>query len=106
MPEAKLAREAELCYGLLALPTDYDCWRPHAPGMEREALLSEIIGNLNAVTANGIELLKVAVPALAQRLNEPCSCQDALAMAIWSDKSKVDPQRVERLGCLVERYFA
>ena len=32
MPEAKLAREAEMCYALVALPTDYDCWRPHEPG--------------------------------------------------------------------------
>jgi 5'-methylthioadenosine phosphorylase len=105
MPEAKLAREAEICYALIALPTDYDCWRPHDPGKTREALLGEIIGNLQAVTAHAIALLAAALPAVAAKLDEPCSCRDALAMAIWSDKSKVAPAVVERLKPIVGRYF-
>jgi 5'-methylthioadenosine phosphorylase len=105
MPEAKLAREAELCYALLALPTDYDCWRPHEPGMDREALLTEIIGNLQAVTGHAITLLERAIPALARQLDLPCNCQDALALGIWSDKKQVAPAEVDRLKTLVGRYF-
>lgn len=105
MPEAKLAREAEISYALVALPTDYDCWRPHEPGKDRKALLEEIIGNLKAVTDNGIKLLRAAVPVLAERLGESWPCADALALAIWSDKSKVDRQVVKKLELLVGRYF-
>lgn len=105
MPEAKLAREAEISYALIALPTDYDCWRPHDPGKDRQALLSEIIGNLNAVTSHAITLLRAAVPMLARRLDERWPFEDALALAIWSDKAKVDASVVERLRPIVGRYF-
>jgi 5'-methylthioadenosine phosphorylase len=105
MPEAKLAREAEISYALIGLPTDYDCWRPHDPTKDKLALLHEIIGNLKEATAAGIELLRVAVPMLAERLDEPCPCQNALELGIWSDKSKVDPAVVQRLGPIVSRYF-
>lgn len=105
MPEAKLAREAEMCYALIGLPTDYDCWRPHESDKDREALLAEIIGNLQAVTANAIELLRTALPEVAASVDRPCACRDALALAIWSDKSRVDPDDVAHLGSLVSRYF-
>ena len=106
MPEARLAREAEMCYALLALPTDYDCWRPHDPAKDRRALLEEILGHLQAVTANGLALLRAALPKVAARLDEPCPCREALAMAVWSDKSAVAPETVRRLGPLIGRLFA
>ena len=106
LPEAKLAREAEICYALIALPTDYDCWRPHDPSKNARALLEEIIGNLQTATSNALELLRVAVPVLAGELDRPCRCREALALAIWSDKSKVDRAVVERLKPIVGRYFA
>lgn len=106
MPEAKLAREAELSYALIGLPTDYDCWRPHEPGKDRMALLNEILGNLKVATDNGIKLLRAAVPILAERLDETWPCADALALAIWSDKSKVDPKAVKKLELLVGKYFS
>jgi len=105
MPEAKLAREAEISYALIALPTDYDCWRPHETGKDRQALLSEIIANLNAVTDHAIALLRAAVPMLAKRLSERWPYDDALALGIWSDKAKVDPSIIERLKPIVGRYF-
>ena len=70
-----------------------------------EALLGEIIGNLYAATANAIELLRVMLPSLAERVDEPCSCREALALAIWSKKSMVNPAVVERLRPIVGRYF-
>jgi 5'-methylthioadenosine phosphorylase len=105
MPEAKLAREAEMCYALIALPTDYDCWRPHEPGITKQALLEEIIGHLHAATDNAIELLRHALPALARQVGEPCGCRRSLELAIWSDKSKVAPASIERLRPIIGRYF-
>src|SRR5690606_35980548 len=61
MPEAKLAREAEIAYALIAMPTDYDAWR-HKDGQahaaSEQALLEEIIGNLQRATAHSIALIK------------------------------------------------
>lgn len=105
MPEARLAREAEMSYALIGLPTDYDCWRAHEPGKDRQALLGEIIGNLQAVTAQAVSLLRTALPMIAARLDDPWPYEDALAMAIWSDKSKVAPAVVERLRPILGRYF-
>ncbi|MBN1341235.1 MAG: S-methyl-5'-thioadenosine phosphorylase [Phycisphaerae bacterium] len=105
MPEAKLAREAEMCYALVALPTDYDCWRPHEPGMTKQALLAEIIGNMNKATENAIELIRAAVAHLGKNPPGDCECRKALELAIWSDKSKVDRAAVERLRPIVGRYF-
>ncbi len=105
LPEAKLAREAEMCYALLALPTDYDSWRPHEPGRDRGQLLAEIIGNLQAATENAITLLRSAITALAAKLDDPCPCREALQLAIWSDKKQVQPVDVERLRPLIGRYF-
>jgi len=106
MPEAKLAREAEMCYALIGLPTDYDCWRPHDPGLSRQALLKEILGNLKLATDNAIELLRAALPALAARLDEIDCCRSALEMAIWSDKSKVPRPLVDKLEPIVGKYFS
>src|SRR5205823_7627080 len=53
MPEAKLAREAELCYGLVCIPTDYDCWRPHPEGLSPKKLLEEILDNLKDASETG-----------------------------------------------------
>jgi 5'-methylthioadenosine phosphorylase len=105
MPEAKLAREAEICYGLIALPTDYDCWKPHDRSKDRQALLTEIIANLQAATDNAIELLRVALPVLVKQLDQPCPCRESLALGIWSDKSCVAPAVVDKLRPLVGRYF-
>lgn len=105
MPEAKLAREAEMCFALIALPTDYDCWRPHEPGITRQALLKEIIGNLEVATRNAIELLRIALPALDAQLDEITCCRSALELAIWSDKSKVPPEAVKKLEPIVGKYF-
>jgi 5'-methylthioadenosine phosphorylase len=105
MPEAKLAREAEMCYALVALATDYDCWRPHEPGVEGLALLQEIIGHLKAATENAIALMRAAIQSIAEQPMPPCPCQQALELAIWSDRSEIDPAAVRRYGPLLSKYF-
>ena len=105
MPEAKLAREAEMCYALVALATDYDCWRSREPATDKNALLAEIIDNLNKAAGQAAKLIEAAVKRLGAEPPEACSCGRALELAIWSDKSKVSADVVRRLEPLVGRYF-
>jgi 5'-methylthioadenosine phosphorylase len=105
MPEAKLAREAELCYALVALPTDYDCWRPHPSHVDQQKLIEEILGNVKAATGHALELIRRAIPGVAQLADKPCSCQSALSLGIWSDKSRIPADVKERLKVLVGKYL-
>ena len=99
MPEAKLAREAEISYAMVSLVTDYDCWRAkpppaagaQTPPTDKAELLKEILGNLATATDNAIRLMKRAVALLAARRNElpPSPAHSALELAIWSDKSRI-----------------
>lgn len=105
MPEAKLAREAEIACALVALPTDYDCWRPHDPGVAPQALLEEIIGNLTRAVDASVALIKQAMGDISLLQNEPSPAHDALRLAIWSNKDMIDKAEVQRLAALWERYF-
>lgn len=101
MPEAKLAREAQMCYALLALPTDYDCWRPHDPAKDKRALLAEIIANARAVTASSIEVLSAALRDLARRPAGDCACRHSLDLAVWSEKGRVPEAVRKKLGMIL-----
>jgi 5'-methylthioadenosine phosphorylase len=112
MPEAKLAKEAELPYALVALVTDYDCWRnkpqhTESPKADPHELLNEILANLQAATANAVSLIKRTVELMSQRreLLETCPARRALELAIWSDKSRIPPEEVQRLNPLWMKYF-
>jgi len=105
MPEAKLAREAEICYALIGIPTDYDCWREHEPGISADAVLESIIANLSAGTANAIDLMKRAVPKIAAAAAADCPCRHALEKAIWTNRAAIDPKAVQRLAPLVGKYL-
>jgi 5'-methylthioadenosine phosphorylase len=105
MPEARLAREAEICYALVALPTDYDCWKPHPGTLDQAKLLEEILANVKAATQNAIELIRRAIPRVAEAGDRPCACQSALALAIWSDRSRIPPEAREKLEPLLGKYL-
>lgn len=105
LPEAKLAREAEMSYALVALVTDYDCWRPHAPGSTPQALLAEIIGHLKAATANALTLIRAAIEAFAERPLPPGPIHTGLDLAVWTDRAKITPAVVAQYGVLLERYL-
>ena len=108
MPEARLAREAEMCCALLAFATDYDCWRPVEPGRDRHALLEEIIGNLRAATARALDVLRETVARLASETAgaEACACQSALALGIWSQRDRIRREDIERYGPLLSRHLS
>ncbi len=105
MPEARLAREAEICYATVALATDYDCWRPHPHALDQFELLEEIIGNLKAASENALHLIRSAVPLLVALGNRPCPCQSALELAIWSDRAQIPPATRERLHPILGKYL-
>jgi len=105
MPEARLAREAEICYAIVALPTDYDCWRPHPHALDQFELLEEIIGNLKAASQNALHLIKSALPHLVALGNRPCPCQSALELAIWSDRDKIPAETRDRLRPILGKYL-
>lgn len=104
MPEAKLAREAELCYALVALPTDYDCWKPHPASLDQAKLLEEILANVKVATQNAVELIRRAIPLVGQA-DKPCACQSALALAIWTDRSKIPADVRAKLQPLLGKYL-
>jgi 5'-methylthioadenosine phosphorylase len=105
MPEAKLAREAELAYAMVAMPTDYDCWREPPAGQSKQALLQEIIGNLQAATAANIALMKAALSDVSLLRHEASPAHTALELGIWSDKGRIDGEAIARLSPLWGRYF-
>ena len=100
MPEAKLAREAQICYALIALPTDYDCWRARDPDRGEDELLSEILANLQRASDAAVALIRAALRRMKGGWGE-CRCHNALKQAIWSDRSRIDPSVSSRLGLLV-----
>ncbi len=104
MPEAKLAREAEIAYALVALPTDYDCWRPHKVDNPQD-LLAEIMGNLQKASSTSITLIKKALADVTTLCDQPSPAHDALALAIWSDKSQIPSDEIDRLAVLWGRHF-
>lgn len=105
MPEAKLAREAEIAYALVALATDYDCWKPHEPGVSKQKLLEEIIGHLKAATANAVALMRAAIAILAAGPLPQSPAHTALDLAIWSDRKHIPPSVVRRYGALLARHW-
>lgn len=104
MPEAKLAREAEMCYALIALPTDYDCWRPHDPSVSKQALLAEILHNVEDATARCVKLIRKTLRHLVEHPLSNCGCPNALEAAIWSHRA-LTPEIRKRVGLLISKYI-
>ena len=102
MPEAKLAREAQICYALVALASDYDCWRPHEGGKDKQTLLKEILGNLQAATNNCLKLIEAVLSSEHKLVGEDCHCRKSLDLAVWTDQSRIDTAHKEKLKVLFE----
>ena len=99
LPEAKLAREAELCYATLAFVTDYDVWHD----TEEEVTVEMVIQNLthNVATAQGIIRRMLAeIPD-----NRTCGCESALKNAVITSRESITKDAQDRLGILVNKYL-
>jgi 5'-methylthioadenosine phosphorylase len=102
LPEAKLAREAQMCYALIALASDYDCWRPHDPSKGKQTLLQEILVNLKTATDNSLALIQALLAGDEKLVDENCPCRKSLELAVWTQPDWIDPDEKERLAVLFE----
>lgn len=102
IPEAKLAREAQMCYALVALASDYDCWREHDPSVDKKGLLEEIIGNLNKATQNAVALIEQVLTFDSLLCDDECECRKSLDMAVWTAPDAISPQSKLALSVLFE----
>ncbi len=100
MPEAKLAREAEMCYATIAMVTDFDCWHPDHDHVSVDAIIKVLLDNAD----KGRSLVKKVAPELSKR-GENCSqgCHTALDMAIITSPDARDPAMIEKLDAVAGR---
>ncbi|MHB1305003.1 MAG: S-methyl-5'-thioadenosine phosphorylase [Acidiphilium sp.] len=100
MPEAKLAREAELCYATVAMVTDYDCWRDGHDAVTVDQVVKVLMGNADRARA----LVRAAVPALGAAHGAcPAGCDHALDHAIITAPHARDPEALARLDAVAGR---
>jgi 5'-methylthioadenosine phosphorylase len=99
LQEAKLAREAEICYTTIALVTDYDCWHPHHDAVT----VREVIENLNKNSATAQKLIRAAVKRLP--MEHTCKCGQALQHAILTDLRRVPSSTRENLQIILKKYL-
>lgn len=101
MPEAKLAREAELCYATLALATDYDCWHT---GHE-SVTVAQVVETMHKNVALAREVIRNAALALGRLGARSCGCGHALDAAVMTAPSQIPPAARERLSLLLGDRF-
>jgi 5'-methylthioadenosine phosphorylase len=99
LPEAKLAREAELCYATLACVTDYDCWHES----EEDVTVELVAQNLQRNAGKARSILQMVIPKAA--LSQPCQCQCALENAILTSTESIEQPVKERLALLIGKYI-
>ena len=100
MPEAKLAREAELCYATVAMVTDYDCWHPDHDHVTVEMIVKVLHGNAD----NARHLVRQVVPVLGQPRGAcPAGCDRALEYAIITAPDRRDPALMAKLDAVAGR---
>ncbi|HUJ15242.1 MAG TPA: S-methyl-5'-thioadenosine phosphorylase [Thermoanaerobaculia bacterium] len=100
LQEAKLAREAEICYATMALVTDYDCWHETAESVSVE----QILGTLRANAEMAQRILRAAAPRAANRKRD-CACASALQYAIVTDPAKIPAETKQKLAPIIGKYI-
>jgi 5'-methylthioadenosine phosphorylase len=99
LQEAKLAREAEICYATLAMVTDYDCWRAG----HDDVTVDQVVAVLHKNADNAAKVVRAAVAAMpAERT---CACASALKYAILTDRATIPQAAKEKLGLLLNKYL-
>jgi len=100
LTEAKLAREAEICYATVAMVTDYDCWHPQHDSVT----IAEVINNLNRNTANVQKVIREAVRTMPAGRN--CKCGAALAHGLITDRARIPAATKKRLAAIIGKYIS
>jgi 5'-methylthioadenosine phosphorylase len=98
LPEAKLAREAELHYAMIAQSTDYDCWRESEEAVSAEMVMGNVARNIHTVRQSLLALIPT-IPARGS-----CGCDAALATAIQTAPDAISPAAVKQLGLIYQKY--
>jgi 5'-methylthioadenosine phosphorylase len=99
LQEAKLAREAEICYVTIAMVTDYDCWHPHHDSVTVDQIVAVLVKNAE----NAQKVVQAAVAALPKMRS--CKCESALAHAILTERDKIPAETREKLKLIVGKYL-
>ncbi len=100
MPEAKLAREAEMCYASIAMVTDYDCWHPDHDAVSVTQIIQTLLNN----TEKARSLVQQAIPAFGDDASAPsCACRFALEHALITAPEARDPKLVAKLDAVAKR---
>ena len=99
LQEAKLAREAEICYVTIAMVTDYDCWHPHHDAVTVEQVVSVLVKNAE----HAAKVVKASVQAMPRA--RACKCGRALANAILTDPAKIPAATKEKLKLILGKYL-
>jgi 5'-methylthioadenosine phosphorylase len=99
LPEAKLAREAEICYATIALATDYDCWHESAEDVSVEGVV--------AILKKNVTLARAIIREAATKVptERTCACQSAAKYALITDAKALTPEVRERLDLLIGKYL-
>ena len=97
--EAKLAKEAELCYATVAMATDYDCWHEAEEDVSADAVIKVLMDNVERAK----RLILEVVPEIPEERD--CACKDALANAIITDRVRIPPETKRRLELIAGRYL-
>ncbi|HEY2748204.1 MAG TPA: S-methyl-5'-thioadenosine phosphorylase [Polyangia bacterium] len=100
LPEAKLAREAEICYSTIALSTDYDCWHETEEDVSVEAVM--------AIIKQNVSLAKAIVKGSVERIPEAraCACTSAAAHAVMTAPEAIPANARERIGIIMNKYWS
>ena len=100
LPEAKLAREAEICYATVAMVTDFDCWHPDHDSVTIQQVLEHLIRN----SENAAQVLSEVLPRIPAERS--CRCGSALENAIITARNKIPADGRKKLGLLIEKYLS
>ncbi|MFP5247516.1 MAG: S-methyl-5'-thioadenosine phosphorylase [Thermoanaerobaculia bacterium] len=100
LTEAKLAREAELCYATMALVTDYDCWHPE----HDDVTVEQVLGYLRANAETAQKILRGSIARAANRKRD-CACVNALQYALITDRNAIPPKVKDDLAPLIGKYL-
>jgi 5'-methylthioadenosine phosphorylase len=99
LQEAKLAREAEICYVTIALVTDYDCWHESHETVSVDMIVENLQKNCQAAQTIIMQTVQ------DMNLERKCQCADALKYAIITDRAKITDDTKRKLSCIIGKYM-